>query len=332
MEIGKRCIPLRSIGTGWMWILCVLLVTSLLCPRAANAHGQLDDYDRDAAILNDGLGRILNYEVVKPPGYQGLSQPLPLTIFLHGSTDGRTTKRARLSQTMADLLRATQGDNFERHAYCLIRCLPDERTAFEQSSQAENLAYSSFLLVPQIPETSAASSWSGNFDLLDGLISQTIANYEVDASRIYVVGFSDGGFGTYSMMYRHPDWFAAGVPIAGGASASIAEAIQHIPTWIFHGNVDGTVSPANATNMYNALAAAGGSPNLTIFPGIGHDSFAPAFRDVNNVFFPWLFSQSQVPEPATWSLFVLSLGLSGQRMRRATRLPRFLPPSGRRAS
>jgi predicted peptidase len=283
----------------------------------AEAAGRLEDYSRDVFSIVNGSRR-LNVDVVKPPGYPNPSTKLPLTVFLHGSTDGRSSKRARLNDTVSGLLLATQGDNWERRQPCRLGCTPEALESWEQAIAMQDEAFASFLLVPQIPETSTATGWSGNFDLLFNLIEQTRQQYNVDANRIYLTGFSDGGFATYSMLNLRPDDFAAGVPIAGGGTTTIAPRIKDVPMWIFHGAADTVVSPTSATSMFNALTAAGGSPRLTIYPGVGHDSFAPALFDLTNEFYPWLFAQPILPEPCGAVILITALTLAAAR----ARLPR----------
>jgi predicted peptidase len=45
----------------------------------------------------------------------------------------------------------------------------------------------------------------------------------VNKNRIYISGLSNGGMGTFEMLYRRPNMFAAGVPICGGANPKTAK-------------------------------------------------------------------------------------------------------------
>ncbi|MBN2294233.1 MAG: PEP-CTERM sorting domain-containing protein [Pirellulales bacterium] len=79
-----------------------------------------------------------------------------------------------------------------------------------------------------------------------------------------------------------------------------------MPQWYFHDKADGAVSYDNSTNIVSVLQAAGGSPKLTLYDGgYGHDSWEPALRDEDNTLYPWLFSQTLVPEPSVWALLLL---------------------------
>lgn len=37
-----------------------------------------------------------------------------------------------------------------------------------------------------------------------------------DPARVYLIGLSMGGYGSWDLATRHPDWFAAVAPICGG--------------------------------------------------------------------------------------------------------------------
>src|SRR5690606_32508875 len=57
----------------------------------------------------------------------------------------------------------------------------------------------------------------------------------VDQSRIYIGGLAMGGMGTYEMLYRKPDMFAAAFAIGGGADPEIVKNYpENLNIWIFH--------------------------------------------------------------------------------------------------
>jgi predicted peptidase len=123
------------------------------------------------------------------------------------------------------------------------------------------------------------------FELLDDFI----ASYSIDESRIYAMGVSMGGFGTWDIIARKPDLFAAAAPICGGGDEATAPSIAHIPIWTFHGDKDDAVKVERSRNMVAALKSAGGNPRYTEYPGVGHDAWTPALNDLE--LFSWLFSQ-----------------------------------------
>ncbi|MEL6852821.1 MAG: hypothetical protein AAFP92_30200, partial [Bacteroidota bacterium] len=98
--------------------------------------------------------------------------------------------------------------------------------------------------------------------------------------------------GTWSMMAHYPDVFAAAVPICGAGDVETASKIKDIPTWIFHGTDDIVVPATFSVAMQAALQAVGGTPILTLFETVNHDSWVNAF-DENPFVYDWLFSQKK---------------------------------------
>jgi poly(3-hydroxybutyrate) depolymerase len=102
--------------------------------------------------------------------------------------------------------------------------------------------------------------------LLDYLQSK----YSVDRNRVYVCGFSMGGFGTWQLAIEAPQRFAAIIPIAGGGDVDRADQLASLPIWAFHGDEDRTVPVEQTTRMIDAIQRAGGSPRLSVLKGEGH--------------------------------------------------------------
>jgi predicted peptidase len=134
-------------------------------------------------------------------------------------------------------------------------------------------------------------------ELLDAL-QQEYA--EIDANRLYVTGFSNGGSGTWDAIERWPNYFAAAAPIAGASDPSQAEKLAHQPVWAFYGAKDTDVPVASARKMIEAMKAAGGEPRYTEFPTLEHGAvvWSTVYATTGDAtyvrdFFPWLFTQQK---------------------------------------
>jgi len=101
-------------------------------------------------------------------------------------------------------------------------------------------------------------------------IEHIVASYRVDRRRIYLVGYSMGGFGTWRTAAAHPELFAGIVPICGGGDPEKAASLAETPIWAFHGANDNVVPLTKSEQMVDAIRAAGGDPRLTIIPDVGH--------------------------------------------------------------
>jgi predicted peptidase len=76
--------------------------------------------------------------------------------------------------------------------------------------RGDNLPF--IILAPQCPED---HWWADNRHALITLVDWALANYRVDAARIYLTGLSMGGRGTWDMATLYPNRFAAVAPICG---------------------------------------------------------------------------------------------------------------------
>jgi poly(3-hydroxybutyrate) depolymerase len=117
-------------------------------------------------------------------------------------------------------------------------------------------------------------------------------HYNIDSRRIYLMGHSMGGIGTWNMASRHPDIWAALGPIAGTANPAIADKIHHIPQIVVHGDNDTTVPVTGSQRMVEALRALNATVNYIEVPGGGHSDIAPA--NMSNIFD--FFDQHKRPE------------------------------------
>lgn len=134
-----------------------------------------------------------------------------------------------------------------------------------------------FLIVfPQKPRDRAG--WLEYGPLALGALDRAREEWSVDPSRVYLTGVSMGGFGTWTLPPRHPGLFAALAPVCGGGDPEEAPDLVDVPIWAFHGSDDRVVPLRHSQRMVQAVRAAGGDPRLTVYPGVGHASWEPAYR------------------------------------------------------
>ena len=122
------------------------------------------------------------------------------------------------------------------------------------------------------------------------MIETTLKDEAIDPDRVYLTGLSMGGFGSFDLAIRHPDLFAAIAPICGAADPTKVSVLKDTPLWIVHGSDDNVVLPDRSRSAVKALTDAGGHPIYVELPGVGHNSWTPAYAD-NDGLVPWLFRQ-----------------------------------------
>lgn len=214
----------------------------------------------------------LLYRLLKPETINE-KETYPLVIFLHGAGERGSDNKAQLKHGVAEFAKE---DTRKKHP-----C---------------------FLIAPQCPERGwwVPFSRKGKTDEKPGtdpgtlvleLIEKACKDLPIDKKRIYITGLSMGGYGTWGLLARKPDLFAAGMPICGGGDENQAEKLTKIPLWVFHGDEDKVVRPEQSRNMVQAIEKAGGKPKYKEYPGVGHDSWTATYRDPEVL--AWLFEQKK---------------------------------------
>ena len=140
-------------------------------------------------------------------------------------------------------------------------------------------------------------------EVIDGLEGS------VDMNRVYVTGLSMGGYGSWDLISKYPDFFAAAAPICGGGDigrlninlgAKIKRSFRiedlkktgQLPVWAFHGEKDGVVPQKESELLVDFLKASGNTRvKFTSYPGVNHNSWTRTYA--NPEFYRWIFSQSK---------------------------------------
>ena len=135
-------------------------------------------------------------------------------------------------------------------------------------------------VVPGVGESARAA-----FEIVDALIRE----FPIDDRRVYVMGQSLGGSGTWHMTACRPKFFAAAVPCCGSDTAEAATESIDTPLWIFHGDADKSVPVAASRDRVAALRKAGGHPLYTEYASVDHNVWEWAFTEP--ALPEWLFSQ-----------------------------------------
>jgi predicted esterase len=109
------------------------------------------------------------------------------------------------------------------------------------------------------PQCKTGEWWGDNGaqNNIDTLVDEHLARFRIDPDRIIITGQSMGGMGSYTSAMRHPNKYAAVVPICGSGDTNKANTIAHLPIWIFHGDSDNTVGYQHSVDMNAALLTAG---------------------------------------------------------------------------
>jgi len=196
-----------------------------------------------------------------PPGYTDFGNPRPLIIFLHGA--GETNKGLDVLKH-CDLVYFARGHIAARDVPFIVVSPMAPKHGWEP------------LQVKQFVEQ----------------FTQDSKRYRIDPNRIYLTGFSMGGFGTFRTACAYPELFAAIVPVAGGGDLDKAERLKDVPTWAFHGDADEAVAYECSEKMIEAMKETGHSNvRLTTLHGAGHGIVEEVYR--NPELYRWMLSHQR---------------------------------------
>jgi predicted peptidase len=259
-------------------VLCFVILLTAQSAFAQNAPREF--FKREVKMGDETYG----YRVFVPQN-RNSKKKLPVMLFLHGNgVNGMDNERQ------------VRGINEIVYKY------PD---------------FFNFIIV--FPQARPNTFWIGNMttQALKAL-DQTVEEFNGDPKRLYLSGFSMGGYGTWSAAALYPNKFAALVPIAGGIVPPfqipgfvkstfppevlaildapdpydvLAKRIGNKPVWVFHGNADESVSVTESRKISEALKK-NGSKNViyTEYENTNHtDVFIKAFSEPK--FFQWLGKQ-----------------------------------------
>ena len=246
----------------------MLLLLALMCMP------DFSDWDALPISASPG-GRPIASRLLRP---SDTSEPQPLLVILHGMGE-----RGVDSTTALKFLPKLMGTPKRRKDFpCYVfvpQCPPNETWSVISRTQVSAAPFGEF------PEPPMAAVEQGILDIL--------ATENVDASRIYLCGLSMGGFGTWDLLSRRPEWFAAAGPICGGANKVHAPRYVGRSIWNWHGAADEVVSVALSDHILQAIRQLGGEPKESRLPSVKHNSWRNAHADGQLV--DWMFTQRLNP-------------------------------------
>jgi predicted peptidase len=156
-------------------------------------------------------------------------------------------------------------------------------------------------LFPQKPQP--LDAWEGHLDAVAGMLERTLDDFRIDRQRISLTGVSQGARGCWSYVLKDPQRWSAVLAICGyvgtpgiraGANQprfhfsadaaarnlvrSLAGPLRQLPTWVFHGDADQTVSWRQSELLVQWLAEEQVQLQFTTLHGAGHVCWDQAYQ------------------------------------------------------
>ncbi|NTE58332.1 prolyl oligopeptidase family serine peptidase [Agrobacterium tumefaciens] len=209
----------------------------------------------DVTIASD-----INYLLYTPKDYSGSDKTYPLVVWLHGGDQGGSDIEKLRRSGLPKMVE--EGRDFPF-------------LVFSPQNPSEELLY-------PIERVAAA-------------LQSVVTEHRVDRSRIYLIGYSRGGFGAWSMAEQFPDTFAAVVPIAGGGIRHyLNRTNEKTAFWAFHGTNDAVIPLSDTVALVQRLQELKRNVRLTVFEDTDHEAVeAKVLKD--EAMWAWLLEQKLAP-------------------------------------
>jgi len=138
------------------------------------------------------------------------------------------------------------------------------------------------LVAPYARGTSHDYTRDGAQEDIKEVLADVEQNYPVDPSRIFLAGFSMGGYGVYRTFYEDPMRYRGLIVLSGLTHSDISDPdfrnprylapFKGVEMFITHGTEDRNCPFSDAENVVGVLRAAGARVEFAVQPGRGHES------------------------------------------------------------
>jgi predicted peptidase len=246
-------IPDLDLSRRHLLALPLALATRTSGAAAAPANGQQAEWATPATLT---LSATLRHWLYLPPGYaEKPEQRWPLIVFLHGSGERGQELGKVKAHGLPKLIEAGQ----------------------------------KFPAIVVSPQCEDGDDWDPH--LLHAMLGSLRTQWRIDPQRVTATGLSMGGGACWSWAMSYPLDLAGIAPVCGYGSHIRIERMRTVPVRAYHGAADTVVPVSAQQELVSELRAAGGRAELTIYPGVGHDAWNPAYADPALV--AWLLGRSR---------------------------------------
>ena len=189
--------------------------------------------------------------------HDGTEKPI-LVLYLHGGSARGDDNEAQLREAAVSVI----------YQYLYSRQIP------------------ATFIAPQCP---SGGGWTGQLRKVVNELMKRKANDGMhDANRVYVMGGSMGGTGTWAQLSHFPDFYAAAMPVAGNPTGLDAAAVATTPVLTVMGTADNMMSIPAVEQFQTEVFAVGGTLILEIEEGWSHPTTCE--QSYTDQRLDWLFS------------------------------------------
>ena len=190
---------------------------------------------------------------------------LPFILFLHGAGERGSDNVSQTKVGLPVLMETLKSAGLEHYILWAPQCPTDQRWTDVDWKAIEHTMEKN-------------PTWPMKV-LMDGIDSLVLNTQMIDTTRMYIVGLSMGGYGTWEYIARQPYRFAAAMPVCGGGDIAQAKNNTQTAVWAFHGKADNVVPYENSIRMVKETKKVNTNVHLSSYPNVKHGSWNKAFAE-----------------------------------------------------
>ncbi len=191
----------------------------------------------------------------------GLGDKASLVIYLHGGTSKGNDNEAQMQEPGVSDISTWLSENNRK----------------------------AIMIVPQCPSN---LSWLGTMqEAIVSLLQTYIDRGAADAAKVYILGGSMGGTGTWNMLSNHPGFFAAAMPVAGNPTGLNAEAVSQTPLFTVMGTADKIMQISNVQTFLADMDSYDAEYKFNIEEGWTHEDVCTKSYTTERL--NWLFQHTK---------------------------------------
>lgn len=244
-----------KIGHSLKFILGVSLLLFVSCKSQIREYLNLYMY-KAHTYQDPKCSRALHYRLFSPTTQE--NKRYPLILFLHGGAERGNDNKSQINYLSSVWIK----NDFQKPypSYVLAPQCPKDMEWVTIRPKKVPFGHYKQDLFPEGDEMKSIIS----------LIQKMIKEKPIDSTRIYVVGFSMGASGTWDIMTRYPNFFAASIVVTGENDTTKAHLLKNTPIWAFCGEHDTIVPPIITKDMVKAVSENGGNIKFTLIEDVDH--------------------------------------------------------------
>jgi len=249
-----------------------------IAERVANETALQKQFDNRVGPSVNGSPTI-DYHVFSP-AKKGDTTKYPVLIWLHGMSQGMCFREPVRGTDVANFASPEFQAKFGGGAYVVVPRANEDLGSYATEGFLYSHSWMSGFdtskssgLAPELLSAINRAETPSQIPELVAAIRQFFNEEQanIDLSRVYLAGFSAGGYMTWQMMLAMPDVFAAAVPICHAYFVPTDDALQtisRIPLWVICGKKDILYEPSVAPTVAKLIETHTADLRITILENV----------------------------------------------------------------